>query len=234
MASFLEQLLALLPATSIGPQGSALMNEGKRLEQHPMFTPASDDLSWAFRLPARVQRRAAEAVENMPESANVDDRRTSGKTLAGYRKLIDSLDAAGYTQYPAAKAFARRPTAEELKMLGALPRNVTDEDKSMQQRLMEATEPQFAMDSRRPGSADPLTTEVERAAGAGLSARGGASARVAPKHLEDLLHDYVSGGVGAKDVQKVFKQNGWKVDLRKGNYEFEAVDPSGHTIFIAP
>ncbi len=115
MPSLLEQLLGLLPATS----GGHMMNQGYRLERTPTFTPAADDMSWAWRMPASVQKSAARAIESMPESENVEDRRLSDKTLKGYHGIIDAYDREGYTQYPPQKAFARRPTAAELRMLRA-------------------------------------------------------------------------------------------------------------------
>lgn len=115
MPSFLEQLLGLLPATS----GGYMMNQGHTLRRDPTFTPAADDMSWAWRMPASVQKSAARAIEDMPESENVEDRRLSDKTLKGYRGIIDAFDREGFTQYPAGKAFARRPTAAEMRLLRA-------------------------------------------------------------------------------------------------------------------
>lgn len=89
--------------------------------------------------------------------------------------------------------------------------------------------------------------DVERAAGIGMTARGGSliggkSTRSdlagegpqAPSHLETALSDYARGNLTAKDVQRIFKQNGWQVDLRRGRYDFEAFDPSGRAYYITP
>jgi hypothetical protein len=117
LPSFLEQLLGLFPATSIDPKGSPLMNDRVALRRNPLLTTKDYSTSWAFLMPEKAHRQAAEAVENMPESENVDDRRVSDKNLKGYRKLINSLDKEGYTQFPSEQAFLRRPTAAEMRML---------------------------------------------------------------------------------------------------------------------
>jgi hypothetical protein len=79
----------------------------------------------------------------------------------------------------------------------------------------------------------PATVEAERLAGAGLSARGGARYQP-PKVIEDALTNYSRGTMKSDDVQKVFKEHGWSVDLRRGRYDFEAFDPSGKAHYIAP
>lgn len=48
------------------------------------------------------------------------------------------------------------------------------------------------------------------------------------KRLEDAMHEYAKGNIKSKDVQKVFKEEGWTVNLRGKRGEAEAFDPKGN------
>jgi len=52
--------------------------------------------------------------------------------------------------------------------------------------------------------------------------------------LEGMLTKYAQGKLKAPDVQKAFKDKGWRVDLRRGTYDFEAHDPTGKMHYLTP
>jgi hypothetical protein len=90
----------------------------------------------------------------------------------------------------------------------------------------------LAMDYTKRGRPEIGGAEMDRAAGMGVTARGGQ--RQPPKALEDVVYDWASGKATPGDVRSVFKDHGWKVDLRRGRYDVEAYDPDGNTFYIQP
>lgn len=56
----------------------------------------------------------------------------------------------------------------------------------------------------------------------------------APKALEDALTSHARGTASSKEVRKIFNAHGWKVDLRRGKYDYEVVSPSGQVHYITP
>lgn len=55
-----------------------------------------------------------------------------------------------------------------------------------------------------------------------------------PRELGDALTSYSKGTMKSQDVQKIFKERGWSVNMRKGNYDFEVVGPDGRYQYITP
>lgn len=55
-----------------------------------------------------------------------------------------------------------------------------------------------------------------------------------PQALDNSLSSWAQGKSTAKEVQTIFKEHGWTVDLRRGRYDVEAFDPSGKAHYISP
>lgn len=98
----------------------------------------------------------------------------------------------------------------------------------------------LAMDFTKRGRPELGGAEMDRAAGMGMSARGGtgsaanANQRQAPIELENVVNQWAQGKAVPSDVRDAFTQRGWKVDLRKGRYDVEAYDPDGNVYYIQP
>lgn len=80
---------------------------------------------------------------------------------------------------------------------------------------------------------------IGESAGGGLAPKpkARASSRVeaeAPQHLQDAVSSWAQGKMKASEVQKLFKKEGWSLDLRKGRYDVEAFSPEGYSTYISP
>lgn len=84
---------------------------------------------------------------------------------------------------------------------------------------------------------DPMETESELSLAGGRGGGGpGKAAKVAepPPQLENALSEHARGNISAKEVQKIFKKEGWQVDMRRGRYDYEIFDPSGKAHYVVP
>lgn len=85
-----------------------------------------------------------------------------------------------------------------------------------------------AMDSDRLKMGKPLM-EIPSGAGGSYPAQN-----LRPIELDNAVTSWAQGKLQAKEVQKIFKDKGWTLDLRRGRYDVEAFDPSGKAHYIQP
>ena len=55
-----------------------------------------------------------------------------------------------------------------------------------------------------------------------------------PKPVEDILGAHAQGKASNADVRRVLDPMGYKVDFRKGKYDYEVLDPSGNYRHVQP
>ena len=97
------------------------------------------------------------------------------------------------------------------------------------QKLAMANDP-FELERDRPSA------EGEKLAGARGGGGPGKAATISepPPQLENALSEHARGNISAKEVQKIFKKEGWTVDMRRGRYDYEVFDPSGKAHYVVP
>ena len=237
--------------------------EGKPMEvTSPMGT---FDEFFAAKLPTTIQtvgdlalRIDPEAwdrfINEAPKSENIEDRRPEAEvsTMQMFRDFWREMFTAGPTAgapglvqrgsvvpFPGqTRPTSGRPTGAEVfegaKQMGKPGSNVVPHpsregyQKRAKDRLDDPYERGNIMYMSLPGgernNARPGRAQGEASGGTAL-----------PKNLEDALYSWSKKETSATSVKKMFRDNGWDIDLRKGGGTgVEIVDPSGRYMWVHP